>query len=40
MSMFMSPYCVLGFVNNTCIYRGFRGGSDGKELACNVGDLG
>ena len=23
-----------------CAYRGFLGGSDGKECACNAGDLG
>ena len=24
----------------TIVYKGFPGGSDGKESACNVGDLG
>ena len=26
--------------NNRCFYMGFPGGSDGKESACSVGDLG
>ena len=28
------------FSHHICIFEGFPGGSDGKESACSVGDLG
>ena len=30
-------YCLIS--GKYCIYRGFPGGSDGRERTCNVGDL-
>ena len=41
----MSIYCVLGifpyrFITYVCMPMDFSGGSDGKESACNAGDLG
>ena len=31
---------VLNYIKSAFIIRGFPGGSDGKEFACNAGDLG
>ena len=40
--MSMGYFCLLGtsFKKKLYKYSGFPGGSDGKEIACNVGDLG
>ena len=32
-----SPFCPIGSL--LCFFKGFPGGSDGKESACNAGDL-
>ena len=38
----MYTYIYIQYTLYTCVYTcmGFHGGSDGKESACNVGDLG
>ena len=39
MSEFHSFVCILHFVAHLSVDRGFPCGSDGKESACNAGDL-